>query len=282
MAERIDSLLNAASQRLQPFSESARLDAEILLAHVLEKNRSFLRAWPEQILSTLQQQQFQTLINQRQQGQPIAYLTGEREFWSRAFKVSPAVLIPRPDTERVIELALALLAEQTNPRIIDLGTGSGSIAITLAKELPHSHVTASDISPAALEIARANAQRHAANNLTLIHSDWFAAIPQTEFDLIISNPPYIANDDPHLDQGDLRFEPKTALISADQGLQDIRTLADQARHYLKPGAYLLLEHGYQQQEPVQAILLACNYQSVATHCDLGGNPRVTLAQWNPL
>ena len=281
MAERIDHLLDWATQSLQANSDTGRLDAEVLLAHLLDKSRSFLRAWPEHTLSSQQHQQFRALVSQRQQGIPIAYLVGEREFWSRPFSVSPDVLIPRPDTEILIEHALALIADHPDPHIIDLGTGSGVIAITLAKALPHSQVIGVDISPAALAMAQRNAQRHDVTNLTLLQSDWFTSIPEGRFDLIVSNPPYIAENDPHLQQGDVRFEPTTALISAEQGLYAIRTLAGQARQYLQTGAYLLIEHGYQQQHPLHSILQAYQYQHIATHCDLGGNPRVTLGQWNP-
>ncbi len=281
MANSIARLIAAASQQLSATSDSALLDAEVLMAHCLNKPRSFLRAWPEQSLSDQQHSIFSALISQRRQGVPVAYLTGEREFWSRSFKVSPSVLIPRPDTELIIELSLELLAHQPANQILDLGTGSGIIGITLAAELPLSRVTACDQSPQALEIARDNAQRLNTNNIGFVQSDWFSAITDSGFDLIVSNPPYIAADDPHLQQGDVRFEPRQALVSPDQGLQDIGLLADHARQYLKHGGQLLIEHGYQQQTAVQAIFKHCNYQQVTTHCDLAGNPRVTSAQWNP-
>ena len=277
----IQTALNQAIDQLQHLSESATLDAEVLLCHCLGKSRSFLRAWPDKSLSTEQAEQFWRLIKQRQQGQPIAYLTGEREFWSRSFMVSPDVLIPRPDSELLIEISLALFSPQQVGNMLDLGTGSGILGITLAAERPTATVTATDISPAALQIAQANARQLGVNNIRFLQSNWFAAIADTAFDLIISNPPYIAADDPHLQQGDVRFEPQTALVSPDNGLQDIRILADQARNYLKAGGHLLIEHGYNQLDAVQDIFNAFNYQQIATHHDLSGNPRVTSGAWNP-
>lgn len=277
----IQTALNQAIDQLQHLSESATLDAEVLLCHCLGKSRSFLRAWPDKSLSTEHAEQFWHLIKQRQQGQPIAYLTGEREFWSRSFTVSPDVLIPRPDSELLVEIGLALFSPQQTGNMLDLGTGSGILGITLAAERPLANVTATDISPAALQIAQANALQLGVNNIQFLQSNWFAAIAETAFDLIISNPPYIPADDPHLQQGDVRFEPQTALVSPDNGLQDIRILADQARNYLTPGGHLLIEHGYNQQDAVQEIFNAFNYQQIATHHDLSGNPRVTSGVWNP-
>lgn len=280
-AESIQSLLNTAAAQLATTSETAILDAEVLLCHCLNKNRSFLRAWPEHQPSPAQIAQFQILVKQRWQGQPIAYLTGQREFWSRYFKVSPDVLIPRPDTELLIELSLALLPANQASKIIDLGTGSGIIAITLAAERPLADVIASDLSEAALTIARHNAERLDTGNVRFMQSHWFDQIDETGFDLVISNPPYIAGSDPHLLEGDVRFEPNSALVSAENGLQDIRLLAEQTRLYLKDGGQLLIEHGYNQQTDVQAIFTALNYRQVTTHADLSGNPRVTSGIWNP-
>ena len=281
MADCLQTLVNTASQQLAQVSASALLDAEVLLCHCLNKPRTFLRAWPEHQPTSAQTQAYWALINQRQQGTPVAYLTGVREFWSRPFKVSPAVLIPRPDSELLIELSLDLLPAQTSHKIIDLGTGSGILAITLAAERPASQVIACDLSPAALNIAQQNATDLAINNIRWVISDWFTAIDETHFDLVISNPPYIDQHDPHLKQGDVRFEPTSALISPEQGLQDIRLLADQARQHLKPGGHLLIEHGYDQQHPVQALFKQFNYQQINTHPDYAGNPRVTSGLWNP-
>lgn len=276
----IQTLLAAAAQQLATTSETALLDAEVLLCHCLNKNRSFLRAWPEHQPTVEQAKHFLALIEQRQQGMPVAYLTGIREFWSRSFSVSPDVLIPRPDSELLIELSLERLPSDRSCKIIDLGTGSGILAITLAAERPSATVIATDISAAALSMAQQNAKQLNTDNVRFLLSHWFDTVADTDFDLIISNPPYIADNDPHLGQGDVRFEPKTALISDEQGLKDIRLLAEQARRHLKHNGHLLIEHGYNQQAQVQAIFKNFNYRQVTTHNDLSGNPRVTSGLWN--
>ncbi|MDD2737850.1 MAG: peptide chain release factor N(5)-glutamine methyltransferase [Methylomonas lenta] len=279
--ESIQTLLKNSVTRLSQTSDTPHLDAEVLLCHCLSKNRSYLRAWLEHHPSEAQSLQFWALIKQRCLGEPIAYLTGQREFWSRAFMVSPDVLIPRPDTELLIELSLQHLPSNQAGKIIDLGTGSGILAITLAAERPLADVIATDISSAALNIAKKNAQQLAVGNLRFLISDWFDAVTESNFDLVISNPPYIAADDPHLQQGDVRFEPESALISGEEGLKDIRLLSEQARNHLKPNGLLLIEHGYNQQTQVQAILQSFNYRQIQTHPDLSGNPRVTSGIWNP-
>lgn len=278
----IQNSLSLAADKLSALSDSAVLDAEVLLSFCLHKTRSFLRAWPDKLLSAEQLESFWHLVQKRQQGQPIAYLTGEREFWSRSFMVSPDVLIPRPDSELLIEISLNLLSGQKACNMLDLGTGSGILGITLAAERPLANVMATDISLAALQVAEANAKQLKVHNIRFLQSNWFAAIADTTFDLIVSNPPYIPADDPHLQQGDVRFEPQTALVSADNGLQDIRILAEQARNHLTEGGHLLIEHGYNQQNAVQAIFNAFNYQQIAAHHDLSGNPRVTSGVWNPI
>lgn len=275
------TLIDSAATNLAPFSENPTLDAEVLLCHCLRKSRSFLRAWPEHYPSTRQVAEFKTLVQLRAQGHPVAYLTGQREFWSREFKVSPDVLIPRPETELLIELALKLLPTGKPAKIIDLGTGSGVIAITLAAERPLVEVIAVDTSHSALAIAKDNARQVGAANVKFVNSAWMSNIEDLDFDLVISNPPYIASDDPHLQQGDVRFEPDSALVSAENGLRDIRLIAEQAREHLKPGGHLLVEHGYNQQAAVQTIFKNLNYQQISTHADLSGNPRVTSGSWNP-
>lgn len=274
----IQSALAEATALLKEVSDSAALDAEVLLCLVLEKDRSYLRAWSEKRLSSTQRLQFQKLLQQRRQGQPIAYLTGTREFWSREFKVTPDVLIPRPDTELLIELSLQLIPRHQPCKIIDLGTGSGAIAVTLAAERPDSEVIATDISSAALKIAKENAALHGITNIRFQQSAWFENIEKDEFDLVVSNPPYIAADDPHLQQGDLRFEPQHALVAEDNGYKDIFQIAESASHYLKTGGHLLVEHGGEQQEFVQTIFQTFSYQNVQTHKDLAGLPRVTCGQ----
>ena len=275
----IKSVLTEAANTLA--SDSALLDAEVLLCLVLNQTRSHLRAWPDKPLQTEQLNAFRSLLQQRQSGMPIAYITGNREFWSRDFQVTPDVLIPRPDTELLVELCLKLILTDSAFKILDLGTGSGIIAITLAAECPHTQISATDFSLAALSIAQRNAEKHRVDNIEFYQSDWFTRVPNTQFDLIISNPPYIAEDDIHLQQGDIRFEPKTALCAKDQGLSDIKIIAASARNYLKPGGHLLIEHGYDQQHRTQTLFKELHYDKIQTYTDLSGQPRVTYGLWNP-
>jgi release factor glutamine methyltransferase len=277
----IQSALTEASRILTASSDSPELDAEILLCLILEKNRSYLRTWPKKQLHAQQRLQFKALLKQRQQGTPIAYIVGVREFWSRDFKVSPDVLIPRPDTELLIELSLPLIPKDKSCKLIDLGTGSGAIAVTLAAERPYTQIVATDINEAALKIAKQNADHYHCRNIRFVQSAWFSEIAETAFDLVISNPPYIAADDPHLQRGDLRFEPQSALVSDDNGLKDISLIAESACKHLKEGGHLLIEHGYNQQAQVQAIFESFDYANIQSHIDLGGNPRVTVGQWHP-
>jgi release factor glutamine methyltransferase len=277
----IKAVLLEAADLLQPSTDTALLDAEILLAQTLGKNRAYLRAWPERELTAAQTETFKQLVSQRQQGQPIAYLIGTREFWSRGFLVTPDVLIPRPETELLIELSLNLIPNNQAFKILDLGTGSGIIAITLAAECPNAVITACDISPAALAVAQTNAKAHQLTNLQFIESHWFNHITDTSYDLIVSNPPYLAKNDPHLQEGDLRFEPLKALVAAKDGLADINTIVKTANNHLRTGGYLMVEHGYNQANQVQEIFAAYNYQEVKTHYDLAGQARVTLGRHLP-
>ena len=274
----IKSVLRDAADSLVSVSDSALLDAEVLLCLALNKTRIHLRTWPDKQLQPEELTTFNVLLEQRQKGTPIAYITGNREFWSRDFQVSPDVLIPRPDTELLIELSLKLIPADEPAKIIDLGTGSGIIAITLAAECPHVQVSATDFSLAALRIAQLNADKHHIKNIQFYQSDWFSKISETSFDLIVSNPPYIAENDHHLQQGDVRFEPRTALCAADQGLSDIKIIATAARHHLKPGGHLLIEHGYDQAQHVQALFKNLHYDRVQTYTDLSGQPRATYGQ----
>lgn len=276
----IKSLLTKAASLLQSSSDSPLLDSEVILCWLLEKPRSYLRAWSDSQLDQKQCKDFWALIEQRQKGIPVAYITGKREFWSREFMVSKDVLIPRPDTELLIELSLNLIPDNKGVKLLDLGTGSGIIAITLAAERPLLQVTACDFSAAALDIAKHNASKHQLDNILFFQSDWFKNIPENKFRLIVSNPPYIAGDDVHLHKGDLRFEPQSALIATENGLGDIKNIAQAARQYLDNGGHLLIEHGYQQQQAVQAIFKHFNYHSITTHTDLSGQPRVTYGQWS--
>lgn len=274
----IKAIIKNATCQLHNSSDSPNLDAELLLAFVLGKTRSYLRGWNEQTLTPAQIKQFQDLLMRRKQGQPIAYLIGYREFWSRNFIVTPDVLIPRPETELLIELALVAIPTNQPYKILDLGTGSGIIAITLASERPLATVIATDISQKALNIARSNAERLQINNLQFFLSDWLQLLDDNAYDMIISNPPYIAPDDPHLSLGDISYEPTIALVSAQQGLQAISVIAEQAREYIKSGGLLYIEHGYCQQQQVQNILKNLHYENIQSLSDLSGNPRVTYAQ----
>lgn len=258
-------------------SDSPLLDSEVLLAHVLNKSRSYFRAWPEKALLTDELNRFSALINQRTLGTPIAYLVGEREFWSRPFKVSPNVLIPRPDTELLIDVVQQKFAAHQPISILDLGTGSGIIAVTLALEFKRSSVTAVDASSGALALAQENALLLNANHIKFIQSDWFSQVPAVQYDLIVSNPPYISSDDPHLFEGDVQFEPSSALISKRNGLQDIESIIAAAKEFLKPEGFLLFEHGFEQGKQVKNLLESSDFKSIEQFQDLQQHTRATIA-----
>ena len=273
----IKKQLDSACDLLAHHSPSPRLDAEVLLAFVLGKNRSYLRAWDDKELELVALELFTQLVEKRRVGVPIAYLTERREFWSRDFKVSSAVLIPRPETELLIELCLERLSNNEQHAVLDLGTGSGAIAITLAAERPLVQITAIDKSVEALDIAKENAARHDCQHIEFVLSDWLSALSsEATFDFILSNPPYIAQDDVHLSQGDVRFEPMSALVAADNGLYDIKKIASDAKKHLRVGGQLWFEHGYNQAQETQVILKSLNYRNVKTYVDLSGQPRVTM------
>ncbi|HYE34847.1 peptide chain release factor N(5)-glutamine methyltransferase [Methylocaldum sp.] len=275
----IAAVLRSAAARLSELNDTARLDTEILLALALNRDRSHLRAWPERELLPEEQERFRDLIEQRRSGTPIAYLSGEKEFWSRAFKVRPDVLIPRPETELLIELALAFIPATQMADILDLGTGSGAIAVTVAAERPLARITATDLSTGALEVAQENAGLHGVRNIRFQLGDWFNAVQDDErFDLIVSNPPYVADDDPHLSQGDVRFEPALALKGGIHGLDAFRIIAREARDYLKPHGRLMLEHGFDQAKSLADLLTEFGYTDISHHLDLQGYARVTTAR----
>lgn len=269
----IERTLHQAVEQLLD-SDSPRLDAEVLLAHVLEKNRSYLVAWPERELSDEQASNYQALIDRRVTGEPVAHILGRREFWSLDLAVTPDTLIPRPDTERLVELALELIPVDAAWAIADLGTGSGAIALALASERPGCRIVASDASAAALRVAQGNAERLGLDTIAFMQGDWCAALGDERFELIVSNPPYIPAADPHLQQGDVRFDPSTALVSGEDGLDDIRLIAAQARHHLHPGGWLLIEHGYDQAQAAVDILQQQGFQVVEDIDDWAGQPRV--------
>lgn len=258
--------------------ESARLDAELLLAHVLCKKRTFLRAWPDYVLSENERVTYQRLLYRRQGGEPLAYITGCWEFWSLPLKVTPHTLIPRPETELLVELALQCLPPSSQ-WVADLGTGSGAIALALAKERPHWQIWATDQSSEALAVAQENAGQLNLSTIRFALGDWCAALPpEQRFDMILSNPPYIAPDDEHLTGDGVCFEPATALISTNQGLSDLEKIVQQAYGRLCPGGWLLLEHGSTQASAVREILAAQGFGEITTCLDLSGLERVTQAR----
>ena len=268
-------------QLIQRFSDSdsAALDADCLLCAVLSCTRTYLRTWPEQELTPEQVEQAEQLAVRREQGEPVAYILGVREFWYLPLQVSPATLIPRPDTEALVEWAVTLLSDKgQGQKALDLGTGTGAIALALKSEMPALSMWALEREPAALDLARRNAAR-LGFQVNFLASNWFAALNERNFQLIVSNPPYIDVADPHLSQGDVRFEPHTALVAEENGLADIRQIIEQAPDYLAPGGWLLLEHGWQQAEAVRELLLARGFHAVITRQDLGGQERVSGGQW---
>lgn len=273
----IEQALKSATAKLTKGDKlSPSLDAAVLLCHVLGKPRSYLLTWPEKVLTQEQQDQFEALLERRLGGEPVAYIIGEREFWSLPLKVSPSTLIPRPDTERLVEVALDKTLGQAGP-ILDLGTGTGAIALALASELPQRQVMGIDLKQEAKELAEFNAKQLNIQNAVFNQGSWFEPIASgTKFALIVSNPPYIDENDPHLSQGDVRFEPRSALVADDSGLADIRYISDLARQYLEVGGWLVFEHGYDQGQAVREIMNNFGYQQVVTEKDYGGNDRVTL------
>lgn len=252
-------------------------DARLLLRHVLGATQAQLIAYPERALSAAERARYLTLVDRRAAGEPVAYLLGVREFFSLDLRVTPDVLIPRPETEHLVEHALARLAPGAGRRALDLGTGSGAVAIALARSRPDALVIAADISEAALALARENARRHSAAVLFL-RSDWMTPI-EGAFDLIVSNPPYVPSDDPHLDLGDVRFEPRLALVAGKDGLDCIRKIVLQARTRLREGGWLLFEHGYDQGPASLRLLEEAGYDELTSLRDLAGHPRVSAGRW---
>jgi release factor glutamine methyltransferase len=261
-------------------SPTPRLDAEKLLAHALKKSRSYCFSHPEQTLTPLQEKIFEELVARRKQGEPVAYILGKQGFWNSDFLVTPATLIPRPETEMLVENTLALLPIEHEIRVADLGTGSGAIALSLAAECPNWRVTATDISEAALEVAKQNAENNALRNLEFQQGAWCLAILGKNFHAIVSNPPYIAENDPHLSHGDLRFEPHGALIAGPDGLDALREIISNAGDHLLNGGYLLLEHGYTQGKSVRELMALSGFKKIRTEHDLAGHERITIGEWS--
>jgi release factor glutamine methyltransferase len=270
----VRDLLAAATQRIG--GAEARLDAELLLAHALGVSRARLYAWPEHEPEAAERDAFERIVASRARGEPIAYLTGRREFWSLDLAVTRDVLIPRHETELLVELALERIPRDRAVRIADLGTGSGAIALAIACERPLARILATDASTAALDVARVNAERLGIGNVAFAAGDWYGAVGDAAFDLIVSNPPYIAANDAHLAQGDLRYEPASALASGPDGLDAIRRIVAGAPAHLEDGGALLLEHGFDQSACVRALLDAAGFRDVTSVRDAAGHERVTL------
>ena len=271
----VTELLQKAEQSIS-CSDSARLDAEILFCDVMQFNRSKIYSHPEQIVPDDKSALFQSLIEQRQQGHPIAHLTGKKEFWSLELAISEDTLIPRPETELLVETALQMVPDDAVFNILDLGTGSGAIAVAIASERPDCKIVATDINKNALAMAEKNAETHQLENIQFHLSDWYQNIPSQEFDLIVSNPPYIKQDDEHLSQGDVRFEPELALVAGADGMQAIDMILENAKQYLASDAYLLIEHGYDQKQLVHEAFLKHDFKQLKTFQDLSGQDRMTM------
>ncbi len=267
--------LALASSGLIPF------EAKILLGHVLQRNRAWLAAHADEIIGAYEAKTFDALARRRRNGEPVAYLTGRREFYGIDLAITPDVLIPRPETELLVDLALARIDIDSRAQVLDLGSGSGAIALAIASERPSADVLGVDASGAAVALARRNATRLQLGNATFVESDWFSAVPKKCYDAVVANPPYVRTGDEHLGEGDLRFEPKEALVAGVDGLSAIRAIVKSVTAYLAPGAWLLIEHGYDQAESVQSMLRDAQFGEVESRRDLAGIPRVALGRLQP-
>lgn len=275
----IRQLLEQATRLLN--TESARLDAEVLLGHVLQQPRSHFHAWPEKVLPGGSREHFKQLLQRRLKGEPVAYLTGEREFWSLPLSVTTDTLIPRPETETLVAQALQRIPADRPQLIADLGTGSGAIALAIARERPQCQIIATDIATAAIETARQNARRLGIHSIIFHTGDWCEPLTGIQLDMIVSNPPYIAEADPHLLSGDVRFEPRSALAAGPDGMDDLRRIAQCAARHLQPGGWLLMEHGYDQGVPARQLLEGTGFMEVIDYIDDAGQDRVITGRHCP-
>ncbi|MGK2913503.1 MAG: peptide chain release factor N(5)-glutamine methyltransferase [Porticoccaceae bacterium] len=279
-AVRIVDLIRRAAE-LAATSDSPRLDTEVLLAHVLQVPRSYLFTWPEKVIDSAALATFEALFQRRRGGEPIAYLCGSKEFWSLPLRVNASTLIPRPETELLVQRALGLIVEG-GARVLDLGTGTGAIALALASERRGWTIVAVDRLPAVVALAEENRCALGLDNVQIRLGHWFTTVRDLDselFDLVLSNPPYLDAEDEHLLRGDVRFEPRSALVASDNGLADLSLIIEGARDVLVTGGWLLLEHGFAQGAAVRQWLHSCGYCNIATHSDLGGLERVSEGQW---
>lgn len=278
MYQTLSEALVWASPQLLDVSDTPKLDAEVMLLHIIHKQRGYLYTWPDERLTSDQTAEYTKMVARRVIGTPIAHIVGEREFWSLPFLVNPTTLIPRPDTEILVETALNLPLAET-AKVLDLGTGTGAIALSLAYEKPQWQITAVDKIIEAVALAKANRAHLKLPQVDIIQSDWFDSIRCYDFNLIVSNPPYIDEMDNHLEEGDVRFEPHSALTASEHGFGDLYHIAESARDYLAPGGYLLLEHGFEQAIQIRDKMIELGYENVATVRDFGSNDRCTLGRW---
>ena len=277
----IKDVLRDAASMLSKISDSPDLDAELLLAFCLNKNRTYLHTWPEIKVNKEQYNQYHQLIIKRSADYPVAYLLGSQSFWTLELLVTPEVLIPRPETELLVETALEKIESIKKPKILDLGTGSGAIALAIASERPDANLFASDNSASALEVAKKNTEKYKLENqVTLINSQWFTEIKEKSFDLIVSNPPYISEDAPHLKET-IRYEPITALVAKNNGMDDIKKIVSNSKNFLNQQGWLMIEHGYNQGKQTQSIFSELDYCNIDTLLDLNKNQRITFAQQCP-
>lgn len=279
MMTTVAELLDTRRQ-LEAVSDSPGLDVAVLLCHCLDKPRSYLYAYPEAQLDPAQVDHFQELLQRRLAGEPVAHLTGRREFWSLDLAVNSSTLIPRPDTESLVECALSRCDRNAELAVLDLGTGTGAVALALASECPRWSLTGVDRVADAVTLAQYNARELELGNICFLQSDWFAELAGQRFDLIVGNPPYIDERDPHLDQGDVRFEPRSALVAADGGLADIAAIVAAAPQHLESRGWLMLEHGYRQGEAVRRLFYDAGFRDVETLRDLGELERITIGRWS--